>query len=549
MNLSLISRFRKPNFFAIAAVVLFCVVWFVKVEWPMLTNEYWLNDDNAQHVAWMWKWRSGHQFAEGDMMNHAAQQLQQWGYLAVARLAMLVMDPLQFSKFMPLTTLLATCFFSFFLFKKRFGNLVGVAVAVLIGTLTFERMVGFNGRAFGYPLMVAFVYFLADGKWRGVATSLIISALFYPTVLLISLGMLGVEGMRLAFVHRKKLRPTVSTKWKTVAMLGICAAVGLAIPAIKSKQIAADPNLGAIYPAEELMSLPMFEAGKGRVDFHEEMRPLSKTIESLFLRPQNMLPLMAVCLVLFLATARPTPPCRRFDWAILSLPVVGIGLMLVAQWRLPDLFLPSRFVTYSYPVFLAFLLMRTVGAVEDFVKKKWLGIALAALLVLPKFINWDKSGKAQQDYGNYAWLFKRVNELPPDHGLIAGPLLACDMVPMKCRRSVLFSFEGFHALYFERYWEKMSVAYYAYLDALTTSDIKVVEDFVKKYGVDYLIVDLAFVERGEHVWNFKPFYDYFSKRKEANPDRQYALNQLSAEFYIKVDDNYRILDCRKWLGQ
>ncbi len=290
MNASSISRFRNSNFFAIAFVALFCVAWFVRFEWAMLTNEYWLNDDNAQHVAWMWKWKNGHQFAEGDMMNDAAQQLQQWGYLAVARVAMVVMNPLQFSKYMPLATLLATCFFSFFLFKKRFGNLAGMAVAVLIGTLTFERMVGFNGRAFAYPLMVAFLYFLGEGKWRGVAISLIINALFYPTVLLASLGVLGIEALRQLYVHRKNLRQVISTKWKTLAILAVCAALSVAIPAIKSRQIAADPNLGAIYSAEELLTLPMFEAGKGRVDFHEEMRPLSKTIESLFMRPKTCCP-------------------------------------------------------------------------------------------------------------------------------------------------------------------------------------------------------------------------------------------------------------------
>ncbi|MBK9017927.1 MAG: hypothetical protein IPM82_29965 [Saprospiraceae bacterium] len=52
------------NFFAIAFVVLFCVAWFVRFEWQMLSGEYWHNDDNAQHVAWMWKWKDGNPLLE-----------------------------------------------------------------------------------------------------------------------------------------------------------------------------------------------------------------------------------------------------------------------------------------------------------------------------------------------------------------------------------------------------------------------------------------------------------------------------------------------------
>lgn len=95
----------------------------------------------------------------------------------------------------------------------------------------------------------------------------------------------------------------------------------------------------------------------------------------------------------------------------------------------------------------------------------------------------------------------------------------------------------------------MAQRYRDYLDAVTASDPAVVEAFVKKYDVAYLVVDVGFSERGEQMWNFKPFDEYLAERLAANPDRNFAVNQLPAELYVKVENNYRILDCRRWLGK
>ncbi|MBK9017924.1 MAG: hypothetical protein IPM82_29950 [Saprospiraceae bacterium] len=136
----------------------------------------------------------------------------------------------------------------------------------------------------------------------------------------------------------------------------------------------------------------------------------------------------------------------------------------------PTLFLPTRYLTYTYPVFFSILLVRLLGIYAAFFQKWWATAILLAALILPRFWRFEPKNHAQQDYGNYSLLFKIVDELPPDHGFIAGPPDPCNMIPMRCKRSVLFSQEGFHALYFRNYWEKMAPRLFGYIDATTTAD-------------------------------------------------------------------------------
>ena len=269
MNTKPLSLLRNPDLFSKLFLVLFCVAWFVFFHWKSLTNDLVINDDNAQHVAWMWQWKANN-FQANDPMNLAAETLQQWGYLAVARVAMLVMTPIQFSKYMPLATLLVTCFFTYFLFKKRFGNAIGITAAVLLGFLTMERMTGFNGRAFAFPLLLGFLFYFTERRWAGTAILLVMSALFYPIVLLIELGMLGLEAAYQVFTLRKNGWQQLRSHRKTWLMLSTVVLLSVAIPAIKSRQIANHPLLGHAYSKQELLSLTVF-GEDGRVDFAHEM--------------------------------------------------------------------------------------------------------------------------------------------------------------------------------------------------------------------------------------------------------------------------------------
>ncbi len=483
-------------------------------------------------------------------MNHAAEQFQQWGYWAVGRLAMFLVDPLSFSKYFSFFTLLATCLFAFFLVRKRFGPVAGMAAVVLVGQLTFERMVGSNGRSFGFPALMMFLYFFADGRWRGVAIALVISSLFYPTVLLMELVMLGLHGMRWAFLHRNNFLKTNSSQRSQIAVLSFTAVLSVIIPVTKSWQISTDPLIGPMFSAKELLTLPMFGSEKGRVDFPGEMRLIEHVLSNGLKEVEYVWPLLAVAILMVLAAAtQGSKRLCRFDCMLLYLPLAGIGLLLLARWQLPRLFLPTRFLTFMYPVFFSLLLARLLGTQAGFFEKKWAAALLLAALTVVPF--WMQSGNthSQTVYSDNSAVFEKIRKLPPDHGLIAGPMFSCDMVPMFCQRSVLFSYEGFHALYFKNYWEKMAEAYRDYLGAITSPDPSSVRTFVKKHKVSYIILDKRLLEQGKKIYNFPPFDEYLEGLMAANPNHEFAVLKFPSTRYTDVDGRHRLLDCRNLLNE
>lgn len=95
----------------------------------------------------------------------------------------------------------------------------------------------------------------------------------------------------------------------------------------------------------------------------------------------------------------------------------------------------------------------------------------------------------------------------------------------------------------------MAPRLYGYLDATTTDDPGVVEAFVQAHNVSYLLVDRQFVEHGRSFSMFEPFTTYLEDRLAENPGRNFAINQFPDSLYIKVERNYRILDCRQWLSK
>jgi len=408
--------------------------------------------------------------------------------------------------------------------------------------------VGFNARALGFPLIIAFLYFLVEKKWLATAICLLLSVNIYPVSFLTELGILALEGGRWAISKRQKTQGFFQVESKKIGwMLG---AVLLAVLAgyFQSNGVKLDPNLGPMFSKSELLTLPMFGDG-GRVNFRNEVPSFTQVFQVAFPDSEYMWPIVAICFLIFLAELIKQRHASRLDRLIIYLPVVGIGLYLIGRLLLPALFLPNRYLTYTYPIFFSLLMARLVGIYAEVFKKWWATALLLALLVLPRFLSYLPHNNAQYNYEGYAGLFQKINELPNDHGLIAGPTYVCDMIPMHSQRSVLFSQEGFHALYFKHYWEKMAPRLYDYMDATTTNDPELVKDFVRKYQVSYLILDRNLVEEGQPFPSFEPFNAYLKDKLDKNSERDFAVAKFPAELYTEVEKYCWILDCRQWLTQ
>ncbi len=525
-------------------VLLFCLVYFVFFEWDALTTRYIVNDDAAQHIAWMHRW-SDHQFSPGDPLNEVAEVIQPWGFWALGRVFSLFLDPVALSKYLPFFTLLAASLFCFFLVKKRFGTFVGFSAAVLLAGAVFERMVGFNARAFAFPLLLAFAFFWLEKRTAAIAITLILSALFYPVALLLEFVIIGLAvTVELISQMRSGLRSFHFEKKKTAWIAGaMLVSVGIAFA--KSHQIESHPSIGPSFSKTELMAMEEF--GKaGRVNFEWENKSLTAVLMDDFQdRPYGFV-VMLLLIGLLIAESFTNREHRDFDLVIFSILFAGILLHLAAKVFLLKLFLPLRYFTYTYPVFFTLAFARLLGVRHSF-WRRWLpGTSLVAGLIFTVFFYYAKAGNGLVNFTPYARLYEKIEQLP-GNGIIAGPPAMCDQVPLFCGRSVLFSNEACHALYFKNYWSLLKPRLTDFIVAYTSPDVEVVKSFIQKYQVEYLLLDREFFEGKETIYFFQPLAGYFQSKMRENSGRRFALRQLPEEFLIPVDENFSILDCKKLL--
>ncbi len=535
-------KILSSDWFGAFAVLLFCLGYFTFFERDALTNHYIVNDDAAQHIAWMHKWGE-HQFTPGDPLNEVAEVIQPWGYQAVCRVVSLLFDPVELSKYLPFFTLLAATLFCFFLVKKRFGTFVAFSAAVLLAGATFERMVGFNARAFAFPLLLAFIFFWLEKRTVALSVAVVLSALFYPVALLVEFVIIGLAVMlKLLPYLRHRFRGFHFEK-KKIAWIGGAMLISMVIAFTKSRQIETHEWIGQAYSKSELMSMDEF--GKsGRVNFQWENKSVADVLMDDFRDRPYGFAVVLLMLGLLVAERFSNPKHRDFDQVIFSVVFAGVFLFLAAKVLLFKLFLPLRYFTYTYPVFFTLGFARLLGIRRRF-WQAWLpGISLAGAMLFTVFFFYKKAGNGLVNFSGYTALYQAIDRLP-GNGVIAGPPAMCDQVPLFCGRSVLFSNEACHALYFKNYWALLKPRLTDFIDAYTSPDIAEVKHFIKKYQVEYLLIDHEFFEEQEPIYFFQPLAGYHRSKLQENSGRRFALRQLPEAYFIRVNEYFSILDCKK----
>ena len=76
---------------------------------PAVTGEYVTTDDAAQHVFWLYAYTGDHGFVPGDPMVAHAELIQPFGFWALMRGAVLLFDPMDLSRWLPLAPEVVAC--------------------------------------------------------------------------------------------------------------------------------------------------------------------------------------------------------------------------------------------------------------------------------------------------------------------------------------------------------------------------------------------------------------------------------------------------------
>jgi hypothetical protein len=493
-------------------------------------SDYVVQDDAREYVFWMQQFIDPELFPN-DLMADYFRSITPPGYAAVYQLmAHLGIEPLTFSKILPLILGLVMTVYGFKVSLQLFPVPAAGFVAMQLlnqGLWLREDLAAAAPRSLATPLMLAFLHYLLRGSWKAIALIIILQALIYPLLLFISLGVLFV---RLA--HWKGWIPNFTRQnLTTLAIL-----IGLGILAMIPYIISA-AEFAPTVNATQARAMPELWTG-GRHPFYNSNPWVFWLVGSNSgVVPRFVPPLVwtGFLLPLLLRKSERFPLAKLVNPDIKVLPqmaVVALGWYFAAHAVILKLFFPTRYTGHSWRIAIALaagitlilLLDMTLRACEQMGSrafKKFAVLSLAsglsiAVVFYPAFFR--HFPRAGYIVSREAALYEFFQQQPKDI-LIASLADESSNIPTFAKRSLLVAKE--YALPFHLgYYTPIRQRTIDLIKAQYSEDLEQVQQFIKQYDIDFWVL---------HRNAFKPEYlttDLKSWLKSFQPAFNGALNTL-----------------------
>lgn len=466
-----------------------------------------IQDDARQHVFWMQRFLDPNLFPEDPIADYF-QAIAPLGYTAFYRFfAFLGISPILVSKLSPPVLNLITMGYGFaaslrllpiptaaFCSSVLLGQSLGMTRAIVSGT----------PRAFLYPLLAAFLYYLLTESLWPCLIAIALQGLFYPATALVMVGTLV-----LGLVTWGDGRIRVSREWSrwrlAIAGLGVAS---LVLWPFRAKTAV----YGPVITAAEARQLPEFlPNGRSRFFYDDNLAKF-------WLRGRGGIQLAGALtpvtngvgfLLLFLPRMSCRFPLMKFlkpniHW-LGRLVLASFGLFFMAHAVLFKLHLPSRYTEHSLR--LVFSLTAGLGLVILLdglwrwaglgrpILWRWLvtlGLTIAigvALLGYPQFV--DRFPVTSYRVGRASALYEFL-QTQPRETLTASLAGEINNLPTFAKRSILVGGE-YSIPYHWGYYGPLRQRTLNLITAQYTTDPKVLQRFIQDYGVDlWLLDDQAF---------------------------------------------------------
>jgi len=485
---------------------------------------YVVQDDARQHVFWMQRFTDPELFPN-DLIADYFQGVAPFGYTGLYRLAAaLGIPPHIFSKILPPILGVLTAWVTY----EISWALLPVPLASFIASVSFSQSLAYSDelssatpRAFLYPLLLAFLYFLIRQKpWLYVG-SVILLALFYPQVALICLGILAIR-----LIEWQNRRLWLTKDWAKYGQFAIAFGAVAAIVLLSQTQ----PDFGPVISRAEAMSMPEFQIGGRNVFFTEGLNFWLHDRAGLFHRrgftPATIIAGALLPILLWMPVhSRWRSQLNPRVWVLFQLLIASLGLFFLAHLLLFQLHLPSRYASHSIRAILALACgiswviilddLSTVATAvwrrqtqqsvsrnlhnSGFLKQSIFvglsGILLAVVLVYPVFFLDTFPKVGYYDFSENGKLYEYFAAQPKD-SMIASVSVQTGNIPTFSGRSVLVSPE--HAIaYHTGFYEPFRQRTEALINAQYATDPAQVSKFISTYSVDFWLID---------NWAFQPEY-------------------------------------------
>lgn len=468
-------------------------------------GEYVVQDDARQHVFWMQRFVDP-DLLPNDLIADYFQSVAPAGYTALYKLAAIGgIHPLVFNKVLPPVLGVLITIYCFYLCLQVFPvPAAGFASTLLLNQPLWmaDDLASATPRAFFYPLLLAFLYYLTRRSLLPCMGVIGLQGLFYPQAVFLSVGVLV---LRLLRWRRGRIRFSPDPEDVRFCVVGLIVGFLALLPfALKTS------SYGPVITAAQARSLPEFQSG-GRTPFFADSFFLYWFEGRSGLFADSMLTPVTLVAGLFLPVMR----VFRFQFPLLQqatrglalllqLSLASLGLFFIAHAVLFKLHLPSRYTQHSLRIVLALAaaialitLLNTLfhwaqasspyGKGRSFIAGVASIIIGGGLTLYPCFMESFVDGEyvSSSNAALYSFLVQQ-----PKSSLIASLESETDNISTFAGRSVLVSRE--HGIpYHTGYYNQIRQRVQDLIRAQYSPDLAIVQDTIRQYDIDFWLVGAA----------------------------------------------------------
>ena len=482
------------------------------------SSEYVVQEDARQHVVWMLRYLDPELFPN-DLIADYFQSVAPVGYASLYRLAATAgIDPLLFNKLLPPILGLITSGYCFSFCMQ----ILPVPVAGFFATLLLNQnlwmkddLASATPRAFAYPLLLAFLYYLSR-RSLCCGAAIALTGLFYPQCVFLEAGVCVLQLFRWQDGRISVKSPNIR----------FCAIVLFVAFVVMLPYAVATSKFGPTITAAQAKQLPEFLSG-GRSAFFEEFGSFwffggrSGILPELLLTPLTLLAGFFLPLLLNLVRFPLAKNIKPAIWLLPQLLLVSISLFFIAHAFLFKLHLPNRYTSYSLRIVLALAAGIALTVVIDILFKAgqarlsawmqttaFLLVALIwfAIIFYPSFLG-GQFPKTKYITGHAPRLYEFLQAQPQDIA-IASLVEEANNIPAFAQRTVLVAPEfaiPYHLGYYLPFRERVLDL----IQAQYSLEFAQVNNFIQKYGVDYWLLDKSaftpkYLEKNPWLQQYQP---------------------------------------------
>ncbi len=481
------------------------------------SGQYVVQDDARQHVFWMQRFLDPELFPN-DLIADYYQSIAPDGYAGFYRLMAAVnIDPMLLNKLLPpILALIVTGY--------CFGcviQILPVPLAGFIATLLLNQnlwmkddLSSATSRAFLYPLLLAFLYYVMRRSLLPVCIVIVLQGLFYPPCVLLSVGILFLRLWRFSN-GRLRLSQERWDYWFFGVGFGV-SVLAMLPTALKNSEF------GPVITGTQARSMLEFSQ-YGRSSFF-----LDNPWEFWFfgersgLLPKDWRSLEDSYFLLVFALGLSLPILHRYAsrfplvkqltsevFVLLQVLLTSVGLFAAAHAVLFKLYLPSRYTHHSMRILMAIggaialtiLFDAAFQACERRSQSRRAGVktqlimpglALGLTILLGAGLTiypttWENFPDIGYEIGKIPTVYEFFKQQPKDT-LIASLAAEGKNLPSFTERSVLTARE-YSVPYHTGYYNQIRQRTIDLINAQYSPDLKQVQNFIQKYGIDFWLLE------------------------------------------------------------